>query len=116
MFLKLLGSLDVDVEVHGFIGAVENMCAANSFKLGDVLRMRNGKTVEVHNTDAEGRLVMADCLAYASELGVDKLVDIATLTGACMVALGSRYSGLFTQNDDMANDLLRCSQEKGEGL
>lgn len=113
---KALGSLDVDVEVHGFIGAVENMCAANSFKLGDVLRMRNGKTVEVHNTDAEGRLVMADCLAYASELGVDKLVDIATLTGACMVALGSRYSGLFTQNDDMANDLLRCSQEKGEGL
>ena len=113
---KALGSLDVDVEVHGFIGAVENMCAANSFKLGDVLRMRNGKTVEIHNTDAEGRLVMADCLAYASELGVDKLIDIATLTGACLVALGSRYSGLFTQNDDMANDLLRCSQDKGEGL
>ena len=113
---KILGTLDVDVEVHGFIGAVENMCAANSYKLGDVLRMRNGKTVEVHNTDAEGRLVMADCLAYASELGVDKLIDIATLTGACMVALGTRYSGLFTQNDALANELLQCAQDQGEGL
>ena len=71
------------------------MCAANSYKLGDI-PMKSGKTVEVHNTDAEGRLVLADCLAYGSKLGVDYMVDLATLTGACVVALGNHYTALFS--------------------
>ena len=80
-------SLKPDVEIHGLIGAAENMVGANSFKLGDILTYRNGTTVEIHNTDAEGRLVMADCLAYGSELGLDQMIDLATPTGACGLLL-----------------------------
>ncbi len=114
--IKALASLNPDVEVHGIIGAVENMCAANSYKLGDILKMRNGKTVEVHNTDAEGRLVLADCLSYASELKPDVILDFATLTGACVVALGEYYTGLFTNHDDLASQLHASADSAGEGL
>jgi leucyl aminopeptidase len=114
--MKAISELQPDVEVHGIVGAVENMCGANSFKLGDVLRMRNGKTVEVHNTDAEGRLVLADCLSYACELKPDAIVDFATLTGACVVALGNYYTGLFTNHDDLAGELLASASAAGEGL
>ena len=78
------------------IGAAENMCAADSFKLGDILTYRNGKTVEIHNTDAEGRLVLADCLCLASELGADYIVDFATLTGACIVVGIGGITTLFS--------------------
>jgi leucyl aminopeptidase len=114
--LRAIASLRPDVEVHGIVGAVENMCAANSFKLGDILKIRNGKTVEVHNTDAEGRLVLADCLSYASELKPDTIIDFATLTGACVVALGEYYTGLFTNDDDLAGQLLSQADHAGEGL
>jgi leucyl aminopeptidase len=113
---KAIKALRPDVEVHGIIGAVENMCAANSYKLGDILTMYNGKTVEVHNTDAEGRLVLADCLTYGSKLGLDYIVDLATLTGACVVALGEYYSGLFTNENELASDLLNAAESSGEGL
>ncbi|MBM75732.1 MAG: leucyl aminopeptidase [Proteobacteria bacterium] len=113
---KALAQVKPNVEVHGLIGAAENMCSAGAYKLGDVLRMRNGKTVEIHNTDAEGRLVMADCLAYGSELKVDEMIDIATLTGACMVALGRWYSGLFSNEEDMVKALLGSADNAGEGL
>ena len=113
---RSLVELQPDVEVHGLIGAVENMCAANSYKLGDILTMHNGKTVEIHNTDAEGRLVLADCLSYGSALGVDYMVDLATLTGACVVALGNHYSGLFSNEDELCAQLQKSANNTGEGI
>jgi leucyl aminopeptidase len=113
---RALRDLQPDVEVHGFVGAVENMNSGGSYKLGDILTMYNGKTVEVHNTDAEGRLVLADCLHLACETGVDELVDIATLTGAAVVALGPHYTGLFSNDDDLVGDLLGAADGAGEGL
>jgi len=113
---RALRDLRPDVEVHGFVGAVENMNSGGSYKLGDILRMYNGKTVEVHNTDAEGRLVLADCLHLACEHGVDELVDIATLTGAAVVALGHHYTGLFSNETTLVDDLLSAADESGEGL
>jgi leucyl aminopeptidase len=79
-----------------------------------VLTMRNGKTVEVLNTDAEGRLVMADALAYGAESEPDAMVDVATLTGACMVALGMKYMGLMSNHDGLAAELLEAAAEAGE--
>ena len=77
----------------------ENMTGGRAMKLGDVLTIRNGKTVEVLNTDAEGRLILADALSYAVEQKPHRLLDLATLTGACMVALGPRIAGLFGNDD-----------------
>jgi len=111
-----LDKLQPNVKVEGLIGAAENMLGGNAFKLGDVLKMRNGKTVEIHNADAEGRLVLADCLSYASELGVDECIDFATLTGAAVVALGERYTALFTDSDSFANGFLKHAEKAGEGL
>jgi leucyl aminopeptidase len=113
---RVLAETQPDVEVHGFIGAVENMLGGAAYKLGDILTFRNGVTVEIHNTDAEGRLVLADCLCLASEAGLEQVVDIATLTGACMVAVGDQFSGLFTDDDALAADLHACAAEAGEGL
>ncbi|MBL8614908.1 MAG: leucyl aminopeptidase [Deltaproteobacteria bacterium] len=112
--MKAIAALKPDVEVHGIIGAVENMLGGRAYKLGDVLRMHNGKTVEVHNTDAEGRLVLGDCLSYASGLGLDAMVDIATLTGACVVALGDLYSALYSHQDDVADSILAAAKDGGE--
>ena len=83
-----------DVEVHGIIAACENMPGCSAYKPGDILTAKNGKTIEVDNTDAEGRLTLADALCYADELGVDEIIDLATLTGACMVALGTQAAGI----------------------
>ena len=113
---RALQEIQPDVEVHGIVGAVENMLGGGCYKLGDVLQISNGKTVEVHNTDAEGRLVLADCLSYASCLGLDAMVDIATLTGACIVALGERYTGLFTSDDDLAGALKSAAADAGEDI
>jgi leucyl aminopeptidase len=114
--MRAIADLKPDVEVHGLIGAAENMLGGNAFKLGDVVTMRNGKTVEIHNTDAEGRLCLADCLSYGSELGVDQMVDIATLTGAAVVALGEHYSALMTRSESFAASLLGHADASGEGL
>jgi leucyl aminopeptidase len=114
--MQALDRLGLPLEVHGIFGAAENMNASDSYKLGDVLTMYDGTTVEVHNTDAEGRLVLADCLVYASRLGVDRCVDLATLTGACVVALGSRYTGLFTEDDALAEELMQAAGQAGDGL
>ncbi len=114
--LSALVELDPQVEVHAIFGAVENMLGANAYKLGDVLTMRNGKTVEVHNTDAEGRLVLADCLAFATELGVDSIIDMATLTGGAVVALGEHYGALFSDSDDYVASWQAASEDAGEAL
>jgi len=114
---RAASELGIPVNIDTFVGAAENMVSGNSYKLGDVLRYRNGVTVEIHNTDAEGRLVMADCLIAASRIdGVSHILDFATLTGACVVAIGPDFTGLFTDDDDLASALSTAADEVGEGL
>ena len=108
--------LELPVEVHGIIGATENMLGADAYRPGDVFPSRDGKSVEIINTDAEGRLVLADALAYARDLGADHLIDHATLTGACMVALGPHRAGLFTDDAKLADRYLSVAEAEGEAF
>ena len=112
--MSALAKLQPEIEVHGIIAACENMPSGTSYKPGDILTAKNGKTIEVDNTDAEGRLTLADALCYACELGVDEVIDIATLTGACVVALGSYASGILGNNDDFIWELINTARESGE--
>ena len=112
--MQALNKLQPDVEVHGIIAACENMPSGSSYKPGDILTAKNGKTIEVDNTDAEGRLTLADALCFACELGVDEVIDIATLTGACMVALGTVASGIMGNNEDMISRLIETGKASGE--
>jgi leucyl aminopeptidase len=112
--MSALADLGVRVAVTGYLATAENMPSGSATRPGDVLTMRNGKTVEVLNTDAEGRLVMADALAYGAEGEPDAMVDVATLTGACMVALGMQYMGLMSNDDGLAAELLDAAAEAGE--
>jgi leucyl aminopeptidase len=114
--MKAIAAIQPAVKVDAIFGAVENMPSGTSYKLGDILKMYNGKRVEIHNTDAEGRLVLADCLSYASELKPDAVVDLATLTGAAVVALGDWYSALYTKSDELAQSLTNFANESGEGV
>jgi leucyl aminopeptidase len=114
--MKAIATLQPAVRVDAIFGAVENMPSGNSYKLGDILKMYNGKRVEIHNTDAEGRLVLADCLSYATELKPDALVDLATLTGAAVVALGDWYSALYTRSDELSATILGHAADAGEGV
>jgi leucyl aminopeptidase len=93
----------------------DNMPSGSALKLGDVLTMRNGKTVEIHNTDAEGRLILADGLSLGSELKPDAMLDIATLTGACMGALGKHMAGVLGNNDGVL-DQIRASSARTDEL
>uniref|UniRef100_A0A0G4HSK7 leucyl aminopeptidase n=1 Tax=Chromera velia CCMP2878 TaxID=1169474 RepID=A0A0G4HSK7_9ALVE len=102
------------VEVHIIIAACENMISQTAMRPGDILKAANGKTIEVINTDAEGRLTLADALWYAQEQKPEAIVDIATLTGACMVALGKKYGGLMTPDENMATDLLNAAGTRNE--
>jgi len=105
------------VEVHALLGLVENMTGGAAYKPGDILDTWLGKTVEVCNTDAEGRLVLCDLLAYgAAKLKPTHIVDLATLTGACVVALGTRATGLFTRHDDLRDGLMQAASAGGEKL
>jgi len=101
-------------KVTVIIAAAENMPGGSSYRPDDILRARNGKTIEVNNTDAEGRLTLADALSFASELKPDMIIDIATLTGACAVALGSSTAGLFTNNDKAGERVLAAGRACGE--
>ena len=112
--MKALKHFNPNVEVHGIVAACENMVNGNSYKPGDILRAKNGKTIEVYNTDAEGRITLADALCYACELGVDEVIDIATLTGACMVAFGTQCSGILGNNDELVDRLIKTGEEQGE--
>ena len=109
--MSALRDLDVKTRVIGFVPLVENMPSGNAMRPGDVLRMRNGKTVEVLNTDAEGRLILADALSLASEEKPDAIVDIATLTGAVTVALGDKIAGLMG-TDDAWNAQVRAAADR----
>jgi leucyl aminopeptidase len=98
--LGAIAALGVPVDIVGVVPATENMPSGRSVKPGDIVTAMNGKTIEVNNTDAEGRLILADALCYAVEQGAEQIVDLATLTGAIVVALGSTYAGLFSNDDD----------------
>lgn len=114
--MAALASLHPAVPVTAVIPSVENMPGGQAQRPGDVVTTRSGKTVEVLNTDAEGRLILADALTYAKEQGCTHLVDAATLTGAIVVALGSEYTGLFSNDPDWQDRVLRASKEAGEKL
>jgi leucyl aminopeptidase len=96
------------------VPATENLPSGSALKPGDVITQYNGKTVEVNNTDAEGRLIVADALAYCVELGAERIVDLATLTGAVVVALGSTYAALIANDDDWAARVAGAAQRSGE--
>jgi len=104
------------VEVHVVVASCENMISGGAVHPGDVLTASNGKTIEINNTDAEGRLTLADALVYANKLEPDAVVDLATLTGACVIALGEEIAGLWSNNDGLAEALTTASKEAGEGL
>lgn len=112
--MKAVAELKPNIEVHGFLSSAENMPSGSSYRPDDIIRARNGKTIEINNTDAEGRLVLADALCLASELKPDVIIDMATLTGACAVALGNWRAGLFVNDDALAEKLLHSSERSGE--
>ena len=114
--MAAVGSLRPDVEVHGIIGAAENMPDGDAYRPADVFTSLEGKTVEIINTDAEGRLVLADALAYATRLKPDVLVDAATLTGAALIALGKSCSAFYTADDALANALDTAARSAGESF
>jgi leucyl aminopeptidase len=112
--MQAIAELQVPVNVLGVLALVENLPSGKAMKLGDVLRARNGKTIEVLNTDAEGRLILADALAYAVDRKVDHLVDLATLTGACVIALGTEVAGAMSNNEAWSQRVLAAAQRAGE--
>jgi leucyl aminopeptidase len=114
--MQAIAQLKLPLNVIGIAGLVENMTGPAAMKLGDVLRARNGRTIEVHNTDAEGRLVLADLLSLAVDLGVAKIVDLATLTGACVVALGTDVAGVMTNNQPWCDAVVAAARQTGERI
>ena len=114
--LKAASELKLPIEIHGIAGLVENMPDGMAYRPDDIIKAMNGKTIEVQNTDAEGRLVLADVLTFASRLEPDALIDIATLTGAAKTALGKYTSALMCDDDELAEALIRASRRAGERL
>lgn len=113
--MKAVSELKLPIAVHGFVGAVENMIGGNAYKPDDVLVAKNGKTIEVRNTDAEGRLVLADVLCFAQEnVEADYLFDYATLTGACVVALGPYTTGVMGHSNSLKHSIYRAADAAGE--
>jgi leucyl aminopeptidase len=112
--MSALPALGVKTKVTGYVPLVENMPSGTAIRPGDVLKIRNGKTVEVLNTDAEGRLILADALSLASEEKPAAVVDLATLTGACMVALGDKIAGLMGNDDDWSAEVRAAADRAGE--
>ena len=114
---KALGNIKPDgLEIHFIVAACENMINGSAVHPGDVIKASNGKTIEINNTDAEGRLTLADALTYASNLKPDSIIDLATLTGAIVVALGNDIAGFWTNDNFMAQELKTASQQVGEEL
>lgn len=109
-----IAELNLPITLTAVIGATENMPSGRSVKPGDIVTSRQGKTIEINNTDAEGRLVLADCLDYAVDEGAERLVNLATLTGAILVALGSTHCGLFSNDDAWAGEVDAACTATGE--
>jgi leucyl aminopeptidase len=112
--LGAIAQLGLPVTVTGVVPATENMPSGRSMRPGDIVTAMNGTTIEINNTDAEGRLILSDALCYAVEQGVDRIVDLATLTGAIIVALGSTYAGLFSNDDDWCAEVKAAGDATGE--
>ncbi|RDU54394.1 leucyl aminopeptidase [Helicobacter sp. MIT 00-7814] len=112
--MNAIANLKLDIEVHGILGLAENMIGGDAYKPDDVLFSREGKSIEVRNTDAEGRLVLCDCLSYAQDLKPDVLVDFATLTGACVVGLGEYTSGIMGYNEELKAHFETSALKSGE--
>jgi leucyl aminopeptidase len=109
-----IARLGLPVRVVAVIGATENLPSGHALKPGDILRAKTGTTIEIVNTDAEGRLVLADCLAHAIELGAERLVDVATLTGGIVVTFGKTYAGLIGNDDAWCADVTEAGERTGE--
>ena len=112
--MEVMGALDLPLAVVALVPATENLPGGGAFKPGDVLQMRSGKTVEIVTTDAEGRLILADALSYAGRYEPSAVVDCATLTGACVVALGEHASGLMGNDEDLVAELQTAGETTGE--
>ncbi len=114
--MNTISALNLPLEVHGIVGAVENMIGGDAYKPDDVLTARNGKTIEVKNTDAEGRLVLADCLCYAQDEieDIDYILDYATLTGACVVGVGQYTNGIMGNNSALKREIVKSALDSGE--
>jgi leucyl aminopeptidase len=112
--LQAIAALELPVRVLAVIGSTENTIGGSAMKPGDIVRAANGLTIEVNNTDAEGRLVLCDCLAYAVAQGAERIVDVATLTGGVVTALGSTYAGLFATDEDLAAAVTAAGEAAGE--
>ena len=109
-----IAELGLPVELLAVVPSTENMPSGTAIKPGDVITQYNGKTVEINNTDAEGRLILADALSYAVELGAERIVDLATLTGAVLVALGSTYAAVISNDDGLAEEVGEAGDATGE--
>ena len=114
--MQAAAELELPVRITGLIPSTDNLPSGSAYKPGDVITMMSGKTVEIVNTDAEGRMILGDALHYASNLKPDHIIDYATLTGACVVALGSEAAGLFSNDDELARKLIECGERVGERL
>jgi len=112
--VSAIAKLEVPIDVLAVIPSTENMPSGTAIKPGDIITQLNGKTVEVNNTDAEGRLILADALAYSVELGADRIIDLATLTGAVLIALGSTYAALISNDDAFAAEVQAAAERTGE--
>ena len=111
---SVIEELAPNAEVHGIFAACENMPSGKAIRPGDILTLMNGKTLEILNTDAEGRVTLADALTYAVKQEPSVIIDLATLTGACMVALGEEITGLMSNNEALAEKLKCAAVEAGE--
>jgi leucyl aminopeptidase len=114
--MRAIALLKPKINVTGIVPATENMPSGNAYHPGDILRASNGKTIEILNTDAEGRLILADALAYATTLGLSPLVDAATLTGAIVVSLGHLRAGVFSNNQEFEDRVMDAAEGAGERL
>ncbi len=112
--MQLAVGLKLPYRIIGLIPTTENLPGGNAYKPGDIIKFHNGKTSEIINTDAEGRLILADALSYSKRFNPKAVIDFATLTGACVVSLGDLYTGLFSNSDELANKLLKAGDLSGE--
>lgn len=111
-----IGQLQPRLEIHGIIAAVENMPSGKAIRPGDIVKASNGMSIEILNTDAEGRLTLADALTYGVKLEPTAMIDLATLTGACMIGLGEEITGLMSNNDELAEQVIEAAQDAGEKM
>src|SRR3989454_5035261 len=112
--MQAIASLKPLVNVTALVSTTENMPSGTAYHPGDIVRIMNGKTIEIVNTDAEGRLVLADALSYAARAGLSPIIDVATLTGGIVVALGSVMSGMFCNNEQLSHEIIAAGKAAGE--